>query len=175
MVKLYDRIGTLENDLQLSVCREAHIGSLLFAGLRASGYFTFAQGSYFVPRANGRQIDLTVWLPDVQRWLYLEVEPCGTQAGLGCLLPDARKLIEDDPTDPRDYLRALLVYGFRTPTSHRDMFADKYRERLDTELGQLGFRNVDIINRQVDGDPKITYVQTGLWVVGELSLLDAPH
>ena len=174
LTKLYDTIGNLETDLQLSICREAHFGSLLFAGLRASGYFAFAQGNYFRPKAPGRQIDLTIWLPDVQRWLYMEIEPCGTQAGLGCVPTDAKKLIDDAPTDLRDVLRALLVYGFRTPTSHQDLFRDKFHERLDSELAELGFSNIGIVSREVEGDPRITYVQTGLWVVGDKAHLDAP-
>jgi hypothetical protein len=165
MVKQYNTIGTLENDLQLSYCREAHFVCLLFAGLRASGYFTIAQGNYFDPGANARQIDLTIWLPDVHRWLYMEVEPCGTQAGLGCVLPDAKKLIADTSKDPRDALRALLVYGFGTLTSHQDGFEEKYRVRLDGKLGELGFSSIGIESRRIEGDPRITQVQTGLWMV----------
>src|SRR5262249_27966475 len=99
----------------------------MFAGLQASGYLTFATANYFKPASNSRQIDLAVWLPDLQRWLYLELESCGPHLGYLPVLADAQKLIDDKPTDERDQLRALIVYGFRHPMQERDGFPKKYQ------------------------------------------------
>ena len=83
----YPAIG----DLHPAFGREGHGQCLLFAGLRASGYFTFAEASYFAPTSTSRQIDLAVWLPDVQRWLYLELKPCGPHWGYQQVIDDAEK------------------------------------------------------------------------------------
>src|SRR5687767_253224 len=64
-------------ELHPAAGREGHGQSLLFAGLRASGYFTLAEANYSVPGSTSRQIDLALWLPDVQLWFYLEIKPCG--------------------------------------------------------------------------------------------------
>src|SRR6202035_2518770 len=68
---VYPGIG----DIHPALCREAHAQSLLFAALRASGYFTLAEGAYFSPATAARRIDLTVWLSHVGRWLFLEIKP----------------------------------------------------------------------------------------------------
>jgi hypothetical protein len=157
---LYPMIG----DLHPAVGREVHVQSLLFAGLRSSGYLTFASANYFVPASNSRQIDLAVWLPDVQRWLYLELEPCGPHFGYLSVLSDARKLIEDNPTDERDQLRALIVYGFRHPFQKKDGFRTKY-ERTSAELQRLDFAEVGITHRPLHG-VEYLYVLAGLWALG---------
>lgn len=151
-------------DLHPALCREAHVQSLLFAGLRSSGYLTFAEANYFAPASNSRQIDLAVWLPDVRRWLYLELEPCGPHFGYLPVLADAQKLIDDKPTDDRDQLRGLFVYGFRHPIKERDGFPKKYQE-MSGELQQRGFTEVGIIHRPLEG-VEYPYVQAGLWVLG---------
>src|SRR6516165_10480116 len=76
---------------------------------------------------DGRRLQAAV-AADVQRWLYLELEPCGPHFGYLPVLADARKLIDDKPTDHRDQLRALIVYGFRHPVQERDGFPNKYQE-----------------------------------------------
>jgi hypothetical protein len=157
---IYQDIG----DLHPAVCREGHMQSLLFAGLRSSGYFTIAEANYFKPMSNSRQIDLAVWLPDVHRWLYLEIEHCGTQAGYGNAFWDAKQLVEDSPVDRADQLRAVLVYGFRTQVNRRDDFKDKYEE-LNAELQKQGFELIQIQDRLLEGEGFV-YVQAGLWVLG---------
>jgi hypothetical protein len=53
LVSTYPGIGVLHP----AVGREGHVQSLLFDGLRASGYFTFAEANYFAPKSSSRQID----------------------------------------------------------------------------------------------------------------------
>ena len=144
--------------------REGHMLSLVFAGLRASGYLTFAQASYYTPRSNSRFIDLAVWLPDASRWLYLELKPCGAQGGFGNVLLDARKLKDDNPRDPYDQLRGVLAYGFRTESTHQDGFKNKYVD-LSKELKLSGFEEIQIQRRELEGN-EYHYVQTGLWCLG---------
>jgi hypothetical protein len=152
-------------DLHPALGREVHIQSLLFAGLRASGYLTFASANYFKPASNSRQIDLGVWLPDVKRWLYLELEPCGPHLGYLPVLADAQKLIDDNPKDDQDKLRGLIVYGFRHPVQEeRDGFRRKYEE-MSSELEQRGFTKMGITSRSLEGMDYL-YVLAGLWVLG---------
>ena len=157
----YSGIG----DLHPALGREGHGQSLLFAGLRASGYFTLAEENYFVPTSTSRQIDLALWLPDVQRWLYLEVKPCGPYWGYQGVIGDAQKLVNDQPQDARDRLRGVLAYGFRDPVKERDGFPKKYEE-ISEILAPLGFRKVGIRTRKLEGTGFV-YVQAGLWVIGE--------
>src|SRR5260221_7855009 len=58
LARTYPKIGALHPALT----REGHVQCLLFAGLRASGYFTLAESYYFLPASANRQIDLAVWL-----------------------------------------------------------------------------------------------------------------
>jgi hypothetical protein len=158
--KLYPGIG----DLHPAICREGHVQGLLLAGLRASGYYTVAEANYFVPSSNSRQIDLAVWLPDVARWLYLEVKPCHPLYGYQGVLDDAEKLRGDSPTDTRDQLRGVLTYGFRGPAIQRDFFPKKYQE-LGAKLIAMNFQQIGMACRSLDGTD-YSYVQAGLWVLG---------
>jgi hypothetical protein len=160
LVATYPDIG----ELHPALGREGHAQSLLFSGLRASGYFTFAEANYATPGSNSRQIDLAVWLPDNQVWIYLEIKPCGPYWGIQAVLADAEKLVADQPTDPRDRLRGVLAFGFRDPVG-RDSFPHKY-EDLSTRLQALGFREVGTRTRSLEGTTH-SYVQAGLWVIGE--------
>jgi hypothetical protein len=164
LTSTYPGIG----DLHPALGREGHGQSLLFAGLRASGYSTFAEANYFAPASNSRQIDLALWLPDIQLWLYLEVKPCGPYYGYQGVLGDAHKLIDDRPVDRRDWLRGILAYGFRDPVKERDGFPKKYSE-ITAELAPLGFREIGIRTRSLEGTG-YCYVQAGLWVIGEHAL-----
>ena len=158
LARTYPQVGNLHPALR----REGHVQSLLFDGLRASGYFTLAEANYFVPLSASRQIDLAVWLPDVLVWFYLEVKPCSPYYGVQPVVWDAQKLIDDKPTDLRDRLRGVLAYGFRDRVKERDGFPQKYKGII-TELAPLGFREVGIQCRSLEGT-EYTYVQTGLWV-----------
>jgi len=142
--------------------REGHVQQLLFMGLRQAGYFTLAETSYFRGRSAGRQIDLGVWIPDVERRLFLEVKPCGPQMGDPQVRRDAKKLVDDNPPDPRDQLRGVLAYGFRDPVN-RDDFPGKY-ERTGEELARLGFEQIGVARRSLEGGA-YTYVQVGMWVI----------
>jgi hypothetical protein len=84
--------------------------------------------------------------------------------GYQWVLDDAQKLIDDAPTDPRDRLRGLLVYGFRNPVSQPDQFPEKY-QTLGRELGRMGFAEAGISSRTLDG-VQYAYVQVGLWALG---------
>lgn len=160
LAALYPEIGQLHP----AVYHEAHAQHLLFAGLRLAGYMTIAEANYFAPADNGRRLDLAVWLPDARRWLYLEIEPCGPLYGYQNVLEDATKLVTDDPTDPRNRMRGVLVYGFRDPVTTRDGFRRKY-ENMSTALVGLGFTEIEIRQRSLDG-AEYQYVQAGLWVLG---------
>ncbi len=151
-------------DVHPAFCREAHIQSLLFAGLRPAGYFTLAETTYETPTSPSRRIDLGVWLPDRDARLYLEVEQCGPQAGFQYVLRDARKLIEDRSTNPRDQIRAVFVYGFSGPESREDGFREKY-ESMGAALEEKGFTRVGINYRKL-GVKLFNCLQTGLWALG---------
>jgi hypothetical protein len=144
--------------------REVHVQSVLFAGLRASGYFTFAGALYEMPANNRRQIDLAVWLPDDRRWFYMEVKPCEQQGGFGNVVADAQKLLSDRPSDPKDRLRGVLAYGFKYPASGQDRYPMKF-EKISKRLKPMGFTRISIDHRDVKG-PVYAYVQVGLWVTG---------
>jgi hypothetical protein len=146
--------------------REGHIQNLLFAGLRSSGYFTYSQVPYFSTGSSRRSVDLAVWLPDVHRWLYLELEYLGPQSGLLNVPWDAQKLIDDNPTDPRDQLRAVLAYGFGEKSTQLERFRDKYRIGLSTELKGKGFEEILIEERDLTSGPQYVRVQAGLWALG---------
>jgi hypothetical protein len=112
---------------------------------------------------------MAVWLPDVRAWLYLEVKPCSPYNGFQEVVWDAQKLIDDQPTDPRDQLRAVLAYGFRDPVKGRDGFPNKYKQ-IGDRLLQLGFHELGIRSRVLEGTEYV-YVQAGMWVFCD----DVPH
>jgi hypothetical protein len=149
-------------DLHPAVCREGHMESLLFGGLRVSGYSTISQADYFTGRPS-RQIDLAVWIPDTRAWLYLEIKPCWPDGGCQEVLDDAQRLIDDRTTDPRDRLKGVLAYGFRWPVRDPDGFPAKY-EQLGVQLEQMGFFTVGIRRRPLEGT-RYLYVQAGLWIL----------
>jgi hypothetical protein len=149
-------------DLHPALGREGHMESLLFGGLRASGYFTMSQAGYFAG-APSRQIDLAVWIPDTRAWLYLEIKPCWPDGGNQPVLDDAQRLIDDQTTDRRDRLKAVLAYGFRWPVREPDGFPQKYLD-LSAELEQMGFSRVGIRCRSLEGT-RYLYVQVGLWIL----------
>jgi hypothetical protein len=159
LIKAYPSIGLTHPADE----REAHVQHVVFAGLRNAGYFTMIESNYFVPRDSSRRIDLATWIPDASRWLYLEVKPCSPIGGCEEVLLDARKLLADQPTDPRDLLRGMLVYGFRDQVG-RDGFPDKYRE-MSTQVQRLGFNEVRIEQRELRGT-RYSYAQVGLWAIG---------
>src|SRR5206468_2275342 len=120
--------------------------------------------NYFKPRANGRRIDLAVWLSDSKKWVYIEIEPYGAQAGLPQqLLADAQKLIEDEPADPRDNLRCLIAYGFSYSNSTIEHLRKKY-DHLNAKLTDTGFRLVGIRPRSLDS-PEPANILAGMWIV----------
>jgi len=155
---LYDDFG----DQHLAELREGHAQAALFEGFRADGYFAEAESYYFEGNPR-RRIDLAVWLPDVRRWLYLEVKPCGPQGGGKKVLGDAKKLLADPSGDIRDQLRGVLAYGFQRPLEHgRDQYPDKYA-RLSGRLDKRGFKEI-AIGRAELADTGFEYLQLGLWV-----------
>jgi hypothetical protein len=151
-------------DIHPAPCREIHVQSVLFAGLRDSGYFTLAGAIYWMPANMRRQIDLAVWIPDVRRWFYLEVKPCEQQGGAANVRSDAEKLRDDRPSDPRDRLRGVLAYGFKYDTAHGDRFPAKF-EGISEELRPIGFAPIAIDSRPLN-DTRYPYVQVGLWAIG---------
>ncbi len=157
---VYPEIG----DIHPALCRERHVQGLFAQAARQAGYFAIAECNYFVPASAGRRIDLGLWLSDLRRWLYLELEPCGPQMGFQAAAVDAQKLVDDVPTDVRDQLRGVVVYGFRDRGVERDGFRSKY-EQLGTELEKVRYRKVAIRQWPLDGDAEWAYFQAGLWVV----------
>jgi hypothetical protein len=87
--------------------REVHVQSLLFAGLRSSGYFTMAGVDYFHRDPTSWQVDLAIWLPEALRWFYMELKHCEQQGGYPQALSDRDKFVADGPLDERDRLRGL--------------------------------------------------------------------
>jgi hypothetical protein len=160
-------------DIHPAPCHEVHVQSILFAGLRASGYFTMAGANYFDDRSSPhRQVDLAVWLSDVPTWLYLEIKECEPQGGRGKVLEDARKLKEGDKSNnPRDQLRAVLAYGFKYGKPSTIRYQAKF-EKVSKELEEeWKFEKIAIDHRSLAGQ---TYscVQVGLWAIG---LQEGPH
>jgi hypothetical protein len=100
------------------------------------------------------------------RWLYLEVKPCDPQAGDTKVLADAEKLIDDNPSDPRDQLRGVFAYGFRWQNTNEARFGQKYKN-LSNKLVVKGFSEVGICKRKFSESTN-GYVQTGLWVLGQI-------
>jgi hypothetical protein len=155
---LYDGFG----DQHLAELREGHAQAVLFETFRADGYYAEAESSYFEGEEL-RRVDLAVWLPDVRRWLFLEVKPCGPQSGDGNVLSDVEKLLTDPSADDRDQLRAVFAFGFRRPLERGpDRFPDKYTQ-LSGRLEEHGFREVGLGTAEL-ADAGFEYLQTGLWV-----------
>ena len=160
---LYDGFG----DQHLAELREGHAQAVLFEGFRADGYYAEAESSYFEGEEL-RRVDLAVWLPDVRRWLFLEVKPCGPQGGDGKVLADADKLLSDPWDDDRNHLRAVFAFGCRGLLERGpDRFPGKYAQ-LSTRLAERGFREVGL-GRADLADAGFEYVQVGLWVRDGLS------
>ncbi|HEY7158209.1 MAG TPA: hypothetical protein VH575_29925 [Gemmataceae bacterium] len=163
LVHTYPGIGDRYPDMY----REGHVQSVLFCGLRTSNYFTIAEANYINPTSIYRKIDLAVWLPDARLWLYLELKPCPPVGAIADVLLDAKKLVDDRPTDPRDRLRGILAYGLRNPVQW-DGFPNKYRQLGEILLRDYGFQEVGIRSRSLKGTPSL-YVQAGLWVTEQIA------
>lgn len=144
--------------------RERQIQHVVFSAIRSSGYFSLVETNYSKPRDNSRRIDIAAWLPDISRWLFLEIKPCNPLFGYENVIADAVKLINDDPVASEDRLRGIFVYGFRDSVSI-DHFPQKY-SKLSTELRQLGFTEIGISKRDLSGT-SYNYVQAGLWVIAD--------
>jgi len=144
--------------------RERQIQHVVFSAMRSSGYFSLVETNYSKPRDNSRRIDIAAWLPDLSRWLFLEVKPCNPLSGFENVIADAGKLISDDPLATEDRLRGIFVYGFRDTVS-RDQFPQKY-SKMSARLCQLGFTEIGISKRDLSGT-SYNYVQAGLWVIAD--------
>ena len=89
---VYPKIG----EIHPAEARERHIQHVIFSGIRNAGYFAQLETMYFEDGNNSRRIDIGVWLPDVERWFFLEVKPCSQYNGYKNVLGDARKLVADE-------------------------------------------------------------------------------
>jgi hypothetical protein len=161
---LAEAYGMEVGNIHPAPAREIHVQSVLFAGLRASGYFTLAGSIYDMPANKRRQIDLAIWLPDVRKWFYLEVKPCEQQGGSSNVIADAEKLKNDKPADPRDQLRGVLAYGFKYRTRALDRYPAKF-EKIGEALEPMEFRQFGPGHRDLNGG-NYRYVQVGMWVIG---------
>jgi hypothetical protein len=154
--KLYPSIGPIHP----AECREQHIQSLFFVGLRTTGYYSHSETLYNNPKSLNRRLDLACWLPDIQTWLFIELEHCSPLSGYMNVLTDAIKFKSDTRKSSPPELKCLLVYGFRDEVI-RDNFPMKYL-KLNNALLKAGFSKINIQTTNLpNGSYK--YMQSGLW------------
>ena len=156
LLKIYPSIG----EIHPAECREQHIQSLFFLGLRSAGYYVHSETQYFYPKSNSRRLDLACWLPEIKKWLFIELEHCSPLSGFKHVLNDAMKFKDDTQKGTLKELKCLLVYGFRDVVT-RDTFPEKY-EKLSNALVQKCFSKIEISRTPLFGK-NYKYLQTGLW------------
>lgn len=178
LYQVYPEIGSIHPAYE----REGHAQHLMSTALRSAGYYTKVETNYpnTMPGYYGRRkIDIAAWIPDVRRWLYLEIKTFYHSNGEpGQVIQNANGLISDCPSG--DQLRGLLVYGFFFPpgslkkiqsevgrqekqASYENKFYDKF-DGLGAELTKLGFKEIAIADQDISGE--WPYMQVGLWVIG---------
>jgi hypothetical protein len=152
---------------QKNTFSEGHVQSLVFQELRTSKpeYYVESEAPYFCGPKGRREVDLAIWLPPVERWLYLEVKGWLTKKGSKSVRKDAKKLIRDGQRNCQRTLRGILVYGTYS-SKHRCSIA-LYESVGDEELEkEMGFARVGIRSKDFSGDDDGWQgLQMGLWCI----------